>query len=102
MLAFGRTLIYVVEIEIEIEIGPRPTSRPSFVLIHPAVWPQYTNVADSQTDRTGQRSDSVGRYKRSPENRGSTTLGTVPRNLLPTSPRTKIQQLLQTGCIGAS
>ena len=30
--------------------GPRPTSTPSFILIHPAVWPQYTNV----TDRTGQ------------------------------------------------
>jgi len=24
---------------------------PSFILIHPAVWPQYTNV----TDRTGQK-----------------------------------------------
>jgi len=31
---------------------------PSFILIHPTVWPQYTNVADRQ-DR--QRSDSVGR-----------------------------------------
>jgi len=29
--------------------GPRPTSVPSFILIHPTVWPQYTNV----TDRTG-------------------------------------------------
>jgi len=26
--------------------GPRPTSMPSFILIHPTVWPQYTNVAD--------------------------------------------------------
>ena len=37
--------------------GPRPTSIPSGILIHPAVWPQYTNVTDRtaqdrQTDRT--------------------------------------------------
>ena len=31
-------------------LGPRPTSLPSGTLIHPTVWPQYTNVAD----RTGQ------------------------------------------------
>jgi len=30
---------------------------PSFISIHPTVWSQYTNV----TDRTGQRSDSIGR-----------------------------------------
>ena len=30
--------------------GPRPTCIPSFILISPTVWPQYTNV----TDRTGQ------------------------------------------------
>jgi len=24
--------------------GPRPTCVPSFILIHPTVWPQYTNV----------------------------------------------------------
>jgi len=34
--------------------GPRPTSIPSGILIHPTVWPQYTNVADRQ------RSESVG------------------------------------------
>jgi len=40
---------------------PRHTSLPSFILIHPTVWPQYTNVTDrtGQTDR--QRSDSIGR-----------------------------------------
>jgi len=38
----------------------RPTSVPSGILIHPAVWPQYTNVTDRQ-DRTGQRFDSIGR-----------------------------------------
>ena len=40
------------------ELGPhntmwpelRPTSMPSFILVHPTVWPQYINV----TDRTGQ------------------------------------------------
>ena len=31
--------------------GPRPTSVPSGILIHPTVWPQYTNVTDRQTDR---------------------------------------------------
>ena len=35
--------------------GPRPTSVPSFILIHPTVWPQYTNVTDRQ------RSDSIWR-----------------------------------------
>jgi len=29
--------------------GPRPTCMPSFILIHPVIWPQYTNV----TNRTG-------------------------------------------------
>jgi len=47
--------------------GPRPTCMPSFILIRPAVWPQYTNVTDRQTDRTDrQRSDSIWR-KRSPK-----------------------------------
>jgi len=39
--------------------GPRPTSVPSGILIHPTVWPQYTNVTDRtdrQTDRTTIRS----------------------------------------------
>ena len=43
---------------------PRPTSVPSgtLTLIHPTIWPQYTNVTDRQ-DRTGQdrqQSDSIG------------------------------------------
>jgi len=33
------------------------TCIPRFILIHPTVWPQYTNV----TDRTGERSDSIVR-----------------------------------------
>jgi len=42
--------------------GPRPTSVPSGILIHPTVWPQYTNDTDRQTDRqTGQRCRSIGR-----------------------------------------
>jgi len=28
---------------------PSLTSTPSFILIHPTVWPQYTNVTDRQT-----------------------------------------------------
>ena len=35
---------------------PRPTCMTSFILIHPTVWPQYTNVTDRQ-----DRSDSIGR-----------------------------------------
>jgi len=38
--------------------GPRRTSARSGILMHCAVWPQYTNVTDRQT---GQRSDSTGR-----------------------------------------
>ena len=30
--------------------APRPTSVPSGILIHPIVWPQYTNVTDTQAD----------------------------------------------------
>jgi len=28
--------------------GPRPKSVPGGILIHPTVWPQYTNVTDRQ------------------------------------------------------
>ena len=41
---------------------PRPTSVPSFILVHPTVWPQYTNITDRQTAETGQDrqwSDSI-------------------------------------------
>jgi len=31
--------------------GPRPTCVPSFILIRPTVWPQYTNVTD-RTDNS--------------------------------------------------
>ena len=49
--------------------GQRPTHLPSFILIRRTVWPQYTNSqtdgTDRQTgqwaDRTGRRSDSIGR-----------------------------------------
>jgi len=35
---------------------------PSFVLIRPTVWPQYTNVTDRQDRQTDrQRTDSIGR-----------------------------------------
>ena len=48
--------------------GPRPTSVASGILIHPVVWPQYSNV----TNRTGQDRqwfDRIGRtiYKRLPK-----------------------------------
>ena len=28
--------------------GQRPTSMTNFILFHPTVWPQYTNVTDKQ------------------------------------------------------
>jgi len=31
--------------------GSRPTSTPNVILIHPTIWPQYTNVTDRETDR---------------------------------------------------
>ena len=33
--------------------GPRPTSIPNGILIHPTVWPQYTNVTDRQDKPVG-------------------------------------------------
>ena len=45
---------------------PRPTSIPSSILIHPTVCPQYTNVIDTQTGRTGQ---TTVRYHRAIANR---------------------------------
>jgi len=38
---------------------------PSFILIHPTVWPQYTNVTDrtGQTDRQTDRSFLVPAYR---------------------------------------
>jgi len=49
--------------------GGRPgsSSNTSFILIHPTIWPQYSNVTDRQTNRQTtrqtdrQRSDSIGR-----------------------------------------
>jgi len=40
--------------------GPRPTCMPSFILIRPTVWPEYTNVKDRQNGQTGQWTDSTG------------------------------------------
>ena len=34
---------------------------PSFILIHPTVWPQYTNVTERTDRQDRQRSDSIGR-----------------------------------------
>jgi len=49
--------------------GPRPTSIPSGMLIHPTIWPQYTNVTDIQ-NRTDNDPVAQGKpfYKRSPKN----------------------------------
>jgi len=43
--------------------GPRPTCKPSFILIHPTVWPQCTNVTDRTDRQTGQNrqwTNSIG------------------------------------------
>ena len=37
--------------------APRLTSIPSGILIHPTVWPQYTNVTD-RTDRQDRQTDN--------------------------------------------
>jgi len=47
------------------ELGPHLLTHcgqgmPTFILIRPTVWPQYTNITD-RTGQTGQRSDSIGR-----------------------------------------
>ena len=57
--------------------GPRRSSVPSGILIHPAVWPQYTNVTD-RTDRTGL--DTVDRQRSNSTRR--TVLQTVARKRL--------------------
>ena len=41
-------------------LAPRPTYVPSFILIRPTVWPQYTNVT-GRTGQNRQRFDSIGR-----------------------------------------
>ena len=43
--------------------GSRSTSVPSGILIHPTVWPQYTNVTALQTGQTGQRFRGIGRRR---------------------------------------
>jgi len=51
---------------------PRPTCTPSFILIHPTVWPQYTNVTDRQTGQDRKDNGPIAQgepfYKRSPKN----------------------------------
>ena len=42
--------------------GPRPTCMPSYILIHPTVWPKYTNVTDMQTGhdiQTGRQDNGL-------------------------------------------
>ena len=41
---------------------PRPTSVPSFILIHPTVWPQYTNVTDRTDKQTTDRYHRANRF----------------------------------------
>jgi len=53
-------------------ISSTSTSASSFILIHPTIWPQYTNITD-RTGQTGRRSDSIGQ----------TVLQTVAQKLKP-------------------
>ena len=39
--------------------GLRPTCMPNFILIHPAVWPQYTNITDRQDRTDRQENDPI-------------------------------------------
>ena len=62
---------------------PRPTSTPSFILIYPAIWPQYTNV----TGRTGEDRQDNGPiaygkpfHKQSPNKRTHTQITTTPHH----------------------
>ena len=50
-------------------LGSRPTYMPIFILIHPTIWPQYTNVTDRQTDRQDNGPIAYGElfYKWSPK-----------------------------------
>jgi len=41
--------------------GPRPISVPGGILVHPTIWPQYTNVTDRQIVQTRQRYRNVRR-----------------------------------------
>jgi len=47
--------------------GPRPTSVSRGILIHPTVWPQYTNVTDWQTGQTTFTYHRANCYLRSPK-----------------------------------
>ena len=54
-----------------ISLGPRPTSVPSGILIHPTVWPQYTVHQRYKTHRqrdNGPIAQGKPFYKRSPQN----------------------------------
>jgi len=45
------------------ELGPQLTTCvPSFILIHPTIWPQYTNVTDRQ-DRTDRTDRTVWQHR---------------------------------------
>ena len=60
-------------------------SMPSFILIHPTVWPQYTNVTDRTDRQNRQRSDSGGRtvlktVAQKPIERNSSRIRPVPKS----------------------
>ena len=63
--------------------GPHLTqcgrAMPSFILIHPTVWPQYTNVRDRQDRQTGQTDRQTDRQT---DNGPVGSIGRSPKNPL--------------------
>jgi len=60
--------------------GPRPICEPSFILIHPTVWPQHRNVTE-RIDMTGQ-TYRLGQDRQRSEGIGRTVLQTVAQQEL--------------------
>ena len=71
-----------------------------FILIHPTVWPQYTNVTD-RTDRQDrqdrQRSDGIGRTVLQTAAQKCVTIFVTPVSILAPQwyPRIKVHKILE-------
>jgi len=72
--------------------GPRPTYVPSFILIRPTVWPQYTNDTDRQTDRQDRQADRADIQDRQ-------RTDSIGRTVLQTVAQKSIQPLPLSACV---
>jgi len=72
--------------------GLRPTCMPNFILIHPAVWPQYTNITDRQ-DRTDRQENDPIAYSE-PFDKWSPKKETWPPWFLQQLPLFQVPQIL--------